>query len=55
MLEIEKICPAITLYFQWICLVSSFRSDDAWFVNEIPRFYREHSIVWNCRMSWAAM
>jgi len=33
--KLATICPAIKLYFQWICHVSTFRSDESWFVNEI--------------------
>jgi len=32
--KLEAIYPAIKLYFQRICHVSTFRSDDSWFVNE---------------------
>jgi len=32
--KLERICPAITLYFQWIFLVCALHSDRAWFVNE---------------------
>ena len=33
--KLETICPAIKLYFQWMCHVSTFRSDDSWSGNEI--------------------
>jgi len=32
---LETIYSAITLYFEWICLVCTFRSGDAWFVSEM--------------------
>jgi len=31
---LETIYSAIT-YFEWICLVCTFRSGDAWFVSEM--------------------
>jgi len=32
--KLETICPTIKLYFQWKCHISTFRSDDSWFVKE---------------------
>jgi len=33
--KLETIYPALKLYFHWICHVSTFCSDDFWFINEI--------------------
>jgi len=39
------IFSAVTLYFQWICLVSSIRSDDSWFVNEMHAVMMQFRLI----------